>query len=101
MRAAETLRIILGTEKSLEKYLNATNYRKRAFDIKSDAGQPVLAVSGYGDTRPVSSNQSSIGKAENRRIDLRFIMMTPRSLTEANLISRQIKRSIEESFNND
>jgi hypothetical protein len=42
--------------------------------------QPVLAVAGYGKTRPISTNETDKGRAENRRIDLRFIMYVPKGL---------------------
>lgn len=40
-------------------------------------GQPVLSVAGYGEGRPIEPNDTPRGKAANRRIDLRFIMVTP------------------------
>ncbi|TNF12957.1 MAG: hypothetical protein EP320_10250 [Rhodobacteraceae bacterium] len=39
--------------------------------------QPVLSVAAYGPDRPVTSNDTLQGRATNRRIDLRFIMVTP------------------------
>lgn len=42
--------------------------------------QPVLAVAGYGKTRPIASNATKQGKAANRRIDLRFIMYVPKGV---------------------
>ena len=39
--------------------------------------QPVLSVSAYGPDRPVTTNVTAEGRATNRRIDLRFIMVTP------------------------
>lgn len=39
--------------------------------------QPVLSVAAYGPDRPVASNETAEGRATNRRIDLRFIMVTP------------------------
>ena len=39
--------------------------------------QPVLSVAAYGPDRPVASNETPEGRATNRRIDLRFIMVTP------------------------
>lgn len=39
--------------------------------------QPVLSVAAYGPNRPVASNETPEGRATNRRIDLRFIMVTP------------------------
>lgn len=39
--------------------------------------QPVLSVAAYGADRPVAPNDTQEGRATNRRIDLRFIMVTP------------------------
>lgn len=39
--------------------------------------QPVLSVAAYGPDRWVASNDTPEGRATNRRIDLRFIMVTP------------------------
>ena len=39
--------------------------------------QPVLSVAAYGPDRPVASNDTPEDRATNRRIDLRFIMVTP------------------------
>lgn len=39
--------------------------------------QPVLSVAAYGPDRPVAANDTPEGQATNRRIDLRFIMVTP------------------------
>ena len=66
------------------------------FDIKSKPGQAILSVSGYGDARLVNEGKSKIARAENRRIDLRFIMMTPRSLKEADIVAAKIKLGMKE-----
>lgn len=39
--------------------------------------QPVLSVAAYGPDRPLTTNDTPGGRATNRRIDLRFIMVTP------------------------
>jgi chemotaxis protein MotB len=39
--------------------------------------QPVLSVAAYGPDRPVTTNETPEGRSTNRRIDLRFIMVTP------------------------
>ena len=44
-------------------------------------GKTVLGVSGYGESRPLNDNRDKDEKKLNRRIDLRFIMETPRSRT--------------------
>ena len=39
--------------------------------------QPVLSVAGYGEMRPVATNDTVEGRSTNRRIDLRIIMYSP------------------------
>lgn len=44
-------------------------------------GEPIFSCSGYAETRPVRENgldpNSEAGRAANRRIDIRFVMMPP------------------------
>lgn len=44
-------------------------------------GEPIFSCSGYAETRPVRDNgldpDSDAGRAANRRIDIRFVMMPP------------------------
>lgn len=44
-------------------------------------GEPIFSCSGYAETRPVRENgldpNSEAGRAANRRIDIRFVMMSP------------------------
>ena len=55
-------------------------------------GQPVLSVAAYGPDRPVAGNDDAVGRSTNRRIDLRFIMVTPRD-TEGIAVIRDALRS--------
>ncbi len=48
--------------------------------------QPVLSVAAYGPDRPVAPNDTAEGRATNRRIDLRFIMVTPQDTTGIDVI---------------
>lgn len=63
-RADETFRVMVAKEPRLTSHLS---YQR----------QPVLSVAGYGKMRPIASNNTAAGKAENRRIDLRLIMYVP------------------------
>ena len=51
---------------------------------------PILSVSGYGADRPVTGNigDSDAAKSRNRRIDLRFLMESPRENAMAGLLTR-------------
>ena len=49
-------------------------------------GEPIFSCSGYAETRPVRENgldpNSEEGRAANRRIDIRFVMMPPQDSGE-------------------
>lgn len=45
----------------------------------SSGNEPILAVSAYGETRPIGPNTTTRGRAVNRRIDLRILMHKPQS----------------------
>lgn len=48
--------------------------------LVSSEGSPLFSVSGYGETRPVQADQvSEEDRAKNRRIDIRFTVVSPTS----------------------
>ena len=47
--------------------------------LKNDTDQALLSLSAYGDTRPLKPNDSDENRRLNRRIDLRFVVGTPRA----------------------
>lgn len=53
-------------------------------------GQPVMSVSGYGEMRPIETNETTEGKAANRRIDLRIIMYAPSTVEEVEVVGRRL-----------
>lgn len=53
--------------------------------------QPVLSVAAYGPDRPVASNDTVEGRATNRRIDLRFIMVTPQDTEGIEIIREALE----------
>lgn len=77
----------VGTDQ-INRTLSAARANSTLFAMKGAASgvmqhlnlkqQPVLSVAAYGPDRPVATNDTSEGRATNRRIDLRFIMVTPR-----------------------
>lgn len=53
--------------------------------------QPVLSVAAYGPDRPVAPNNTKEGRATNRRIDLRFIMVTPQDTDGIDVIKEALR----------
>jgi hypothetical protein len=75
-------------------------------DLRNESGQRVLSVSAYSSSRPAVEGEGQEVFAQNRRIDLRFVMAseTRQGLTEVkNLIGdmrveiRKLLRSLPES----
>ncbi|MFN3606723.1 MAG: hypothetical protein ACK4SS_05920, partial [Cypionkella sp.] len=57
--------------------------------------QPVISVSAYGNMRPVTKDFIPVlGEAENRRIDLRLIMHTPKDSTQVEQIQKDIQNGL-------
>ena len=80
-RGAETLRAATG------------RYRPELMEFLNLRGQPVLSFAGYGAMRPVESGESTEARAANRRIDIRFILQTPRNLREVDEIRERLTRN--------
>lgn len=51
-------------------------------NYRSFKDQPVMSFAGYGPDRPIKPNDTPENMATNRRIDLRFIMVTPAGTDE-------------------
>lgn len=64
-RALNTYQALIKNNSDLEILKNTRNFA-------------VFGISGYGQNRPVESNDTTEQKAMNRRIDLRFIMTAPK-----------------------
>lgn len=57
-----------------------TNAVSALSELRNMRGENLFSMSAYADTRPVASNASVVGRSQNRRIDLRFILATPRAI---------------------
>lgn len=69
--------LTLSTDRANETFVAMINYEPNLVGHLNFRQQPVLSVAGYGEMRPISENETTAGKATNRRIDLRIIMYTP------------------------
>lgn len=84
----------LSTERAIETLFAMSTREPALLDDLNSAGQPVVAVAGYGRLRPVADNTSERGKATNRRIDLRIIMYTPQNVEEVERIKDSLRRGM-------
>ena len=92
-RATSTYEVLITHRPILENYLNA-NYLLNNINETDGPGQQVLSVSGYGETRPFMMGQTLGAKRANRRIDLRFIMTTPRDAEEINKLKLAVQKAV-------
>lgn len=68
----------LSTARAITIYKKLTSTSPGLAALVNKRTEPVLSVSGYGENRPVGDNKTEDGRKSNRRIDLRFLMATPR-----------------------
>lgn len=66
-------------------------------DFKNMRNQSVMSFAGYGPDRPIATNDTPAGRATNRRIDLRLIMVMPVSMEGVQSIRRRFASIAEET----
>ncbi|MBD3623826.1 MAG: OmpA family protein, partial [Rhodobacteraceae bacterium] len=85
----------LSAARANSTFFPMTQAAERVMQHQNLKRQPVLSVAAYGPDRPVASNETPEGRATNRRIDLRFIMVTPQD-TDGIEIIREALESVGE-----
>ncbi len=83
--------IELSTARANDAFSTMLRSQDDLLTYRNIRGQPVISVAGYGEMRPIAPNETPAGKAENRRIDLRLIMYTPRDREQVERIQQKIK----------
>ncbi|MBU3888562.1 OmpA family protein [Methylosinus sp. KRF6] len=86
--------LTLSTNRANETFFAMLKREASLVEHRNNRGQPVLSVAGYGKMRPVADNRTADGKATNRRIDLRIIMYTPRSLEEIQKVQEDLRKGV-------
>jgi chemotaxis protein MotB len=67
----------LSTQRAIETYRTFEDFQPQLIELINPLGEKLFSVSGYGENRPVIAHELPTEEAENRRIDLRFIMAPP------------------------
>ncbi|MHC2371312.1 outer membrane protein OmpA-like peptidoglycan-associated protein [Bradyrhizobium diazoefficiens] len=84
----------LSTERANSTFIAMTAREPGLVTHLNFRGQPVLSVAAYGKMRPVAGNDTSAGRATNRRIDLRIIMYTPSRSEEIDNIRKALRSGL-------
>ncbi len=75
----ELYNLRLSNDRAVSAFSTMTSEAPELISHLNLRDQPVISVAGYGEYRPIASNQTRAGEDENRRIDLRIIMFSPAS----------------------
>ncbi len=67
----------LSTARAVNSYRALTSQAAGVGAYRNRKNEQIFSVSGYGEERPVAWNGTDIGRAKNRRIDIRFEMEPP------------------------
>lgn len=81
----------LSTDRANATFIAMRTHTPDLIAHRNTRGQPVLSVAGYGQMRPIASNETLDGRAQNRRIDLRIIMHTPSQREEIERILARLR----------
>lgn len=84
----------LSAKRAITAYHVLQNSVTQLMELNNIVGDPLFSVSGYGAGRPINEHAEPTPDSGNRRIDLRFIMVSPlqgRSPIQAELEARGVK----------
>lgn len=82
----------LSTARANSTFTTMTASKPGLVDFHNFRNQPVLSVAGYGQMRPIRTNDTPEGKATNRRVDLRIIMYSPSRSDEIERIRESLEK---------
>ena len=80
----------LSTKRAIATFKVMIDKNRAILTHENLRAQPVMSVSGYGEMRPIETNETNDGKAANRRIDLRIIMYAPSTAEEVEEVERRL-----------
>ena len=89
-QGTDTYNMQLSSGRAVSTYAAMSRHVPELLEHFNLDGEPVLSIAGYGEARPIASNETAEGRATNRRIDLRFIMFSPSQTEEIQIIRRRL-----------
>ena len=92
-RAANTFERASNLRPVITEFFGLTSIGDNTGSSDNIAVEPALAVSGYGEQRPISSNADPDGRRNNRRIDVRIVMYQPINFSDLETLREQLSRA--------
>jgi outer membrane protein OmpA-like peptidoglycan-associated protein len=84
----------LSTNRANATFFAMTGHVNQLVEHKNFRMQPVLSVAGYGQMRPIATNDTIEGRRTNRRIDIRIIMYIPSIPDEIKTIKEKLAQGV-------
>lgn len=72
----------LSTARAIRTFQTLKLVEPKLDQLTNTLDQPIFSVSGYAEQRPVEPNDTPDGRQKNRRVDLRFVMISPQAPME-------------------
>lgn len=87
----------LSTSRAVNTYAEMTRLFPSLRKLRNSTGNEIISVSGYSSTRPLNPGENVTAWAQNRRIDLRFVMESGQRqrFEEILRLTEEMKRQIE------
>ena len=78
-----TTNLELSARRATNTYQQLDKSSPGLLDVLNPRNQQALSVASYGEQRPIANNALSLGREDNRRIDIRFVMHIPETIADA------------------